>query len=265
MFRVLTAQSPQERNTMPGLPPPLTDGRAVAQASGARCALHSQEAASNVCSRCGTFACERCFEIGADGAALCRRCLEKIPVLADRDSRFLALILDILAYAIPGCLAALMAAVGGMGTLLPMVIGAVGVLGVAGYQLYLCASTGQSIGKRRMGIRVVLEDGEPASLFHILLLRNLIPGLMGYLLGLLVPGILLLVDALFILRADRRCLHDLIAGTKVVKVPQHAWDSLSGVLPPRETTASTGYGPRAPQAPLLLAARPPGGHAPPAD
>jgi uncharacterized RDD family membrane protein YckC len=250
---------------MLGLPPPPTDGSAVAHATGARCALHSQEAARNVCARCGTFACERCFEIGANGAALCRRCLEKIPVLADRDSRVLALILDTLAYAAPVLLAALMATVGGLGTVPPIATGAVGVLGVAGYQLYLCASAGQSIGKRRMGIRVVLEDGTPASLFHILILRNLLPGLMGYLLGLLVPGLFFLVDALFILRADRRCLHDLIAGTKAVKVPQQAWDSLSGALPPRETTASTGYGPQAPPAPLLLAARPPGGHAPQAD
>jgi uncharacterized RDD family membrane protein YckC len=211
---------------MLGLHPPPTDGNAVALATGARCSLHSQDPATNVCSRCGTFTCWRCFEIGADGIARCRRCLEKIPVLADRDSRFLATVLDSLAFAAPVALAALLLPIGGKAAVLAPVVGAVGVLGVAGYQLYLCAHSSQSIGKRRMEIRVVREDGTPASLLHILLLRNFIPGLMGALLGLLVPGIFPLVDALFILRADRRCLHDLIAGTKVVKVPQQALDTL---------------------------------------
>jgi uncharacterized RDD family membrane protein YckC len=204
------------------LHPPPTDGSAVALATRAHCSLHSQDAARNACSRCGTFTCWRCFEIGADGAALCRRCLEKIPVLAERDSRFWAMALDTVAYAAPVLLAGLVALVGGKVSLLAPVIGATGVLGVAGCQLYLCARSGQSIGKRRMGIRVVREDGNAASLFHILLLRNFIPGLMGALLGLLVPVVFPLVDTLFILRADRRCLHDLIAGTKVVKVPQQS-------------------------------------------
>lgn len=218
---------------MLGSPPPPTpkDGSAAALATGAHCAVHTQDAASNVCSRCGAFTCWRCFEIGADGVVLCRHCIEKIPVLADRDSRFWAVLLDALAYAAALLLAGLVALLGAKGTVLPPVIGAAGVLGVASYQLYLCASSGQSIGKRMMGIRVVLEDGNPASLFHILLLRNFIPGLMGGLLGLLLPGsfqaVFPLVDSLFILRADRRCIHDLIAGTKVIKVPQQALDSLA--------------------------------------
>lgn len=212
------------------LPSRPTDGGAAAHATGAHCAVHSQDAASNTCSRCGTFTCWRCFEIGADGTALCRACLEKLPVLAERESRFLALILDTLAYAAPLLLAALVALVGAKGTVLPPAIAAVGVLGVAGYQLSL-ARSGQSLGKRRMGIRVVLQDGSPASLFHILLLRNLLPGLMGSLLGLLIPGAFFLADALFILRADRRCLHDLIAGTKVVRVPRQALDSLAVSAP----------------------------------
>ena len=205
--------------------PPRGDS-ASALATGARCSLHSQDAASNVCSRCGTFTCWRCFEIGADGVARCRRCLEKIPVFADRDSRFWALVLDTLAFVAPVALAALLLPIRGKAAVLAPVIGAMGVLCVAGYQLYLCARSGQSIGKRWMKIRVLREDGTEASLFHILLLRNFIPGLLGALLGLLAPGVFLFVDALFILRADRRCLHDLIAGTKVVKVPTQALDTL---------------------------------------
>jgi uncharacterized RDD family membrane protein YckC len=170
-----------------------------------------------------------------------------------------------MAYGVPFLAAALVSLMGGKDTLLPSIIAALGVLAVAGYQFHLCASSGQSIGKRRMGIRVVLEDGSPASLFHILLLRNFIPGLLVYLLGLLVPGVLLAVDALFIFRADRRCLHDLIAGTKVVKAPQQTMDSLvlSAGCPPRETTWSAGCGPPAPAAPPPPVALPPGSRAPP--
>lgn len=79
---------------------------------------------------------------------------------------------------------------------------------------HFLARYGQTVGKRQMKIRIVSVEGEPVSLGRILLARQLpiqmltmVP-LLGNLVGL--------VDSLFIFRDDRRCLHDLIAGTKVV-------------------------------------------------
>jgi uncharacterized RDD family membrane protein YckC len=70
---------------------------------------------------------------------------------------------------------------------------------------------GQSLGKRFMQIRIVEYDsGRTASALRILALRILPFALLG-------PALMLL-DALFILGAERRCLHDLLAGTKVVRV-----------------------------------------------
>lgn len=83
-------------------------------------------------------------------------------------------------------------------------------------QIVLLSTRGQTIGKRILGIRVVrYPDGSSAGFLHAWLLRNFIPFLIQ-----LVPWIgfaFWIVDACFIFTQERRCLHDLIAGTKVVK------------------------------------------------
>ena len=83
-------------------------------------------------------------------------------------------------------------------------------------QVIMLSTRGQTIGKRILRIRVVRHpDGSPAGFLHAWLLRNFIPFLIQ-----LVPWIgfaFWIVDACFIFTQDRRCLHDLIAGTKVVK------------------------------------------------
>ena len=80
---------------------------------------------------------------------------------------------------------------------------------------WLVAANGQSIGKRLVGIKVVRTDGSRASLARIFLLRNVVNGLPNFLpyLGWLYQ----LVDPLFIYQDSRRCLHDLIADTVVVR------------------------------------------------
>lgn len=93
-------------------------------------------------------------------------------------------------------------------------------------QGYLLARSSQSVGKIVAGTRVVMADGSRADLLHSFVLRTLLPGLIigysrnlpliGGLLGVL-SSLYVLVDVLFIFRADRRCVHDLIAGTKVVR------------------------------------------------
>lgn len=90
------------------------------------------------------------------------------------------------------------------------------ILGLIIYQLVLLATRGQSLGKRLIGIRIVTHpDGENPGGVKTILLRAFVPGIIGAIPFL--GGIFSLADVLSIFREDRRCLHDLIAGTQVVK------------------------------------------------
>ena len=79
----------------------------------------------------------------------------------------------------------------------------------------LLAKHGQTIGKRLVGTRIVNADDEQLPDFgKLLALRYGVVSLVS-----LIPAVgsfFALVDVLLILRADRRCVHDHIAGTKVV-------------------------------------------------
>ncbi len=81
-------------------------------------------------------------------------------------------------------------------------------------------NNGQTIGKRWLGIKIVRTDGTRCGLARILFLRSLPLGFLGGILNRVVPPlgyVISLADGLFIFRNDYRCLHDLIADTKVVK------------------------------------------------
>jgi uncharacterized RDD family membrane protein YckC len=95
-------------------------------------------------------------------------------------------------------------------------IGMFGMLGLFIYQWVLISRTGQTLGKKWTGIRIELLAGAPVNFVSGVLLRNWLVKLVG-----MVPwlgGLFQLVDVLFIFREDRRCIHDLIAGTRVVRV-----------------------------------------------
>ena len=80
---------------------------------------------------------------------------------------------------------------------------------------YLLANKGQTVGKRVAGTRMVSHtDGQLLPLVKLFGLRYLVVGLIAHIPFL--GGLFSLVDVLFIFREDRRCIHDLIAGTKVV-------------------------------------------------
>jgi uncharacterized RDD family membrane protein YckC len=88
-------------------------------------------------------------------------------------------------------------------------------LGLALVQAYLVATTGQSIAKRLFKLKIVKVDGAPVGFVSGVLLRHWL-----VLLLLQIPDanlVLFLADALFIFRKDRRCLHDLVAGTRVIE------------------------------------------------
>jgi uncharacterized RDD family membrane protein YckC len=83
---------------------------------------------------------------------------------------------------------------------------------------YLLARRGQTLGKRACGIRIVKPDGSVPTLWDSFVKRLVLFAVARHLpiVGSLVP----LVDALFIFGADRRCLHDYVAGTYVAKIAQ---------------------------------------------
>jgi uncharacterized RDD family membrane protein YckC len=84
-----------------------------------------------------------------------------------------------------------------------------GVVFDAVYHVTLHGMFGQTVGKMAVNIRVVQLDGRPLS-WGIATIRYL-----GAWISLLPFGIGFLMAAL---RADKRALHDLLAGTRVIRV-----------------------------------------------
>ena len=94
-------------------------------------------------------------------------------------------------------------------------IGFVFLLPVWGLTFYWVNKYGQTIGKRWVGIKVMRTDGTPAGLGRIFWLRNVVNDLFSVI--PVVGRLYFLVDSLFIFGAEKRCLHDRIADTIVVK------------------------------------------------
>jgi uncharacterized RDD family membrane protein YckC len=80
---------------------------------------------------------------------------------------------------------------------------------------YLLKKYGQTVGKRFLDVRICDSRTEAVPPLWRLVVRIGVPPIAG-LLGAL-GRLFALVDVLFIFRRDRRCIHDLIAGTRVVK------------------------------------------------
>lgn len=82
---------------------------------------------------------------------------------------------------------------------------------VIGIHIFLLYKAGQTIGKRIMGIRITRPDGSHPSLWRSLALRYVLNGF------LIAIPLYALIDPAFILQPERRCLHDYLAGTIVIK------------------------------------------------
>ena len=149
--------------------------------------------------------------------------------LAERGTRFLSHMVDAvlsLVMLVPALIAGMQGGVfhGGGPTVLlrAFTAGATGIasglawLGLILFQAYLVTTTGQSIAKRWFRIKIVKLDGSPVSFVSGVLLRSWLILVLQQ-----IPGINMfagLLDPLFIFRQDRRCIHDLIAGTKVINL-----------------------------------------------
>jgi uncharacterized RDD family membrane protein YckC len=128
--------------------------------------------------------------------------------LAPRGSRFLARFLDAVVETAPiavGMLLAVLLSDGDQPALLPMGLGSLGSLALWTYQVVRLINTGQTLGKKWAGVKVVRLDGSLAS-FGNQFLRGLVFGVLG------------LISIVFIFREDRRCVHDLAGETKVISV-----------------------------------------------
>jgi uncharacterized RDD family membrane protein YckC len=157
--------------------------------------------------------------------------------LASRGSRLGAILIDNIAVLIallPGGIAVVSAANSfgndGMGGALFLL--AIGFLGVVAAQVYLLVWKGQTIGKRILSLRIVNRaNGELLGAGRILFLRTLLPGFISGIpyVGWLFP----FVDALFIFREDRRCIHDHMAQSIVVEGSPMESGSGAGDTPDR--------------------------------
>lgn len=95
--------------------------------------------------------------------------------------------------------------------LICLIGGVILMFAVAVYNMVLTAYTGETIGKRMLSIRVVKEsDGTAPGFVHGVLLRNWVMILLNQL------PFVGLIDVLLIFGEDRKCLHDVIASTRVV-------------------------------------------------
>ena len=141
--------------------------------------------------------------------------------------RALAALIDGLILLVPMLIVSSLFGPGGLGTIVSMAI--------AGGYLYLDVSRAQTVGKKFMGLKVMGQDGNPAS--HEVLMKRwgvrLAPGVLSAL-GLLtgiglvstfgsLAGLVLGVGCFMTLGADKLALHDRIVQTAVYRVqPQSA-------------------------------------------
>jgi uncharacterized RDD family membrane protein YckC len=154
--------------------------------------------------------------------------LDGVEMLAGRGERFGAVVIDrvicqfvtILLVALTGNLNLLIEAMRTLGARSMSVVtvgyGVLSILVFVMVQGYPLAKNGQTWGKKLLSIRIVDLQGEPPPFWRLILLRYVPTPAIALL--PVVGNLYALVDALFIFRQDKRCLHDLIAGTQVVNV-----------------------------------------------
>lgn len=136
--------------------------------------------------------------------------------LASRGSRLSAALLDVVfwgASIVPGfILASTLGAASEDASSAGLLALLVGPLLFAFYTIHILVRDGQTLGKKVLKIRIVnYDDGGNPGANRILLMRGVVNGLLSN-----IP-FYALVDVLFIFGSEQRCLHDLIAKTKVVQ------------------------------------------------
>ena len=138
--------------------------------------------------------------------------------LAERLDRLWAAIIDHALVAAVAVAAALAYAGARGSASLGLILGSCGAAMIAllAVQVWLLTTRGQTVGKRALGLRIVkASDMTNGGFVTNVLLRA---GAAWAISMVPVAGTIFAVaDPLFIFRDDRRCLHDQIAGTCVIK------------------------------------------------
>jgi uncharacterized RDD family membrane protein YckC len=114
--------------------------------------------------------------------------------------------------------------IGSLGALL-------GFAGILAAQVWLLVTRGQTLGKKALDITIIRSDGGVPNVGWLLVREFAIPlavGIFRYVghndpspagqVFQFLLGFVWLIDSLFIFSPTRRCLHDLVADTHVVKV-----------------------------------------------
>lgn len=98
------------------------------------------------------------------------------------------------------------------GVIFSIMMAVAGMLAIAVIQIVMLTKSGQTIGKKGMSVKIVMHDtGKNGGFVPNVLLRGFVNGLLS------VIPFYKLIDMLFIFREDKRCVHDLIANTSVIK------------------------------------------------
>jgi len=105
-------------------------------------------------------------------------------------------------------------------------LAATAVLVVVGVQSHAVATSGQSLGKKLLRMRIERLDGAAPGFLHGVLIRSwlmavlaAVPGTLCMMLFIFpLAGVGFIADALSIFGRDRRCLHDRLAGTRVIQL-----------------------------------------------
>jgi uncharacterized RDD family membrane protein YckC len=96
-------------------------------------------------------------------------------------------------------------------TIVMLIVGQAVYLALHGRLLY---KYGQIIGKKFLSIKIVDMNNELPELFSSYGMRYFVPSIINII--PFIGGFIYLADILFIFRKDRRCIHDHLAGTKVI-------------------------------------------------
>lgn len=118
-----------------------------------------------------------------------------------------------LLFCIPGALIGFLA---GAGEDVVPLLAVGGLVPYFGIQAWLVATSGQSLAKKLLKMKIVTMDGRPPGFVRGVLLRSWLLAAMSFI-PIAGSGIGL-VDAVLIFRSDRRTLHDHLAGTTVIQV-----------------------------------------------